>query len=104
MTASGAPIVPSRTSILETLPKIVSDPPKLTPKYTTGKVQQVFLQARGASTSHPWISVGILLCAVATIAIWGRGRIRRTKGPAGGFFQLDGKERILSGGGTGKVD
>ena len=35
---------------------------------------------------------------------WGRVRIRRTKGGTGGFFQLDGKEGLLNGGGYGKAD
>ncbi|RMD42881.1 hypothetical protein DV735_g2242, partial [Chaetothyriales sp. CBS 134920] len=35
-TDSGAFIVPSRTSILETLPRVVSHPPRLTPKSTIG--------------------------------------------------------------------
>lgn len=43
------------------------------------------------------------------VAVWGRGRIRKGKGAngggAGGFFQLDGKEGLLNGGGPyGKVD
>ena len=105
MTASGSPIVPSRTSILETLPKVVADPPKIAPKYTTGKIEQVFFQARGASTSHPWVSIGLFVGILVGVALWGRGRIRRTKGGSGaGFFQLDGKEGLLNGGGTGKVD
>ncbi|KAL9118193.1 MAG: hypothetical protein Q9187_005264 [Circinaria calcarea] len=105
ITSSGAPIVPSRTSILETLPKVVADPPKIAPKYTTGKIEQVFFQARGASKSHPWVSIGLFVGVLIGVAIWGKGRIRRTKGGSGGgFFQLDGKEGLLNGGGTGKVD
>ena len=107
MTASGGYIVPSRTSILETLPKVISDPPKISPKYTTGVIEQVFLQTRGAFGHHPWISLGLII-GVVTSAIWGRGRIRRAKGiggnSGGGFFQLDGKEGLLNGVGLGKVD
>ncbi|MCJ1397264.1 hypothetical protein MMC11_000456 [Xylographa trunciseda] len=104
-TASGAPIVPSRTSILETLSKVTYDPPKISPKYTTGAVQRTFHQAKGASASHPWLSLGLCGAALIILAYWGRGRIRRARGSAnGGFFQLDGKEGLLNGGGMGKVD
>ena len=84
---------------------MVSDPPKIQAKYTTGKIEQVFFQARGASTSHPWISIGLFLGIIGGVALWGRGRIRRTRGGSGGgFFQLDGKEGLLNGGGPGKKD
>ena len=107
MTASGGYIVPSRTSILETLPKIVLDPPKLSPKYTTGFLEKLFIQTRRATSSHPWISLGLLIGIVIAFSTWGRGQIRRrARGMGGshGFFQLDGKEGLLNGGGLGKVD
>ena len=103
-TLSGGPIVPSRTSILETLSNVVHDPPKISPKYTTGKIEQVFFRARGASSNHPWISLGLFIAAVVVVAMWGRGRIRRQRANGNGFFQLDGKEALLNGGGMGKVD
>ncbi|KAI9821307.1 MAG: hypothetical protein M1827_004043 [Pycnora praestabilis] len=113
MTASGGFIVPSRTSILETLPKIVSSPPKLTPKSTTSNLENLFFQIRGACSGHPWVTIGALIGIIVSAAIWGRGRIRKARGPSGssggGFFQLDGKEGLLGGGGggggaNGKVD
>ncbi|MCJ1393692.1 hypothetical protein MMC18_006568 [Xylographa bjoerkii] len=104
-TASGAPIVPSRTSILETLSKVIYDPLKISPKYTTGALQRTFYQAKGASASHPWLSFGLCAGGLIVLAYWGRGRIRRARGSTnGGFFQLDGKEGLLNGGGMGKVD
>ncbi|KAL8730178.1 MAG: hypothetical protein Q9166_004261 [cf. Caloplaca sp. 2 TL-2023] len=105
-TVSGAPIVPSRTSILETLPKVVSNPPQLSSKSTAGPIKHVFYQARGGMASHPIITIGLILGVVAG-AYWGKDRIRRSKGLAGsgGFFHLDGKEGWLSGGGPyGKAD
>jgi len=39
-----------------------------------------------------------------SISVWGKGKIRRTKGGTGGFFHLDGKEGLLNGGGYGKAD
>ena len=106
-TAAGGSIVPSRTSILETLPKIVANPPKLTPKSTVGIIEGTFFHIRSATGSHPWISLTVLIIAVIGAAIWGRGRIRRSKGGlggGGGFFHLEGKEGLLNGGANGKVD
>lgn len=94
--------MPSRTSILETLPKVISSPPKISAKSSSGALQQVFFQARGASTSHPIVTMGLLIGVCICAAMWGRGRIRKTKG--GGFFQLDGKEGLLNGGAYGKAD
>ncbi|KAL8913068.1 MAG: hypothetical protein Q9171_002048 [Xanthocarpia ochracea] len=105
-TVSGAPIVPSRTSILETLPKVVSNPPQLSSKSTAGPIKHVFYQIRGGMASHPIITLGLIL-GVIVGAYWGKDRIRRSRGLAGsgGFFQLDGKEGWLSGGGPyGKAD
>jgi len=104
-TISGAPIVPSRTSILETLTKITRDPPGISPKYTTGAIARSFYQARGFSSNHPWLSLTFFVAATLVLGYLGRGKIRRSRGISnGGFFQLDGKEGLLSGGSTGKVD
>ncbi|KAI4174599.1 MAG: hypothetical protein LQ343_002172 [Gyalolechia ehrenbergii] len=104
-TVSGAPIVPSRTSILETLPKVVSNPPQLSSKSSTGAIQHLLFKFRGGMASHPFITL-ILLVVVVWGAYWGKGRIRRSKGGAGsGFFHLDGKEGWMnSSGPSGKAD
>jgi len=102
-TISGAPIVPSRTSILETIPKIVASPPKISSKSSTGTIQRLFFALRGAATGHPWVSLGLLIGIVIGTSVWGRGRVKKGKGN-GGFFQLDGKEGLLNGGGYGKAD
>ncbi|KAL9603941.1 MAG: hypothetical protein Q9219_000879 [cf. Caloplaca sp. 3 TL-2023] len=104
-TVSGAPIVPSRTSILETLPKVVSNPPQLSSKSSTGAIQHVFFRAKGSMATHPFITLALLI-GVVVGAYWGKGRIRRSKGAAGsGFFHLDGKEGWLASGGPyGKAD
>ncbi|KAL8691423.1 MAG: hypothetical protein Q9224_004181 [Gallowayella concinna] len=105
-TVSGAPIVPSRTSILETLPKVVSNPPQLSSTSTAGPIKHVFYRARGGMASHPILTI-MLILGVVVGAYWGKDRIRRSKGLAGngGFFQLDGKEGWLSGNGpSGKAD
>ena len=55
--------------------------------------------------NHPIITLALLI-GIVVGAYWGKGRIRRSKGGAGGgFFHLDGKEGWLNGGGPyGKAD
>lgn len=104
-TISGASIMPSRTSILETIPKVVASPPKISAKSSTGVIQRIFFGLRGAATGHPWVSLGMLIGIVIGTLIWGRGRMKSgKKRNSGGFFQLDGKEGFLNGGGNGKAD
>ncbi|KAI9657196.1 MAG: hypothetical protein M1829_006942 [Trizodia sp. TS-e1964] len=111
ITDAGGFIVPSRTSILETLPKVVTSPPKLKPKSTSGSFGTIYFAARAASSQHPYFSMGLIVVLVIAIVLWGRGRIRRARGPnngpgtGGGFFRLDGKDGLLSGNGSnGKFD
>ena len=103
-TVSGASIVPSRSSILETLGKITADPPRLSPKYTSNRVEQVYFKAKAASRSHPWASSVLFLVALVVALFLGRRRLRRSRRSSGGFFQLDGKEGLLGGAPSGKVD
>lgn len=92
--------MPSRTSILETLPRVISNPPKIPAKSTSGVLQQVFFAIRDGAVNHPIITLMLLVGALLG-GMWGRGRIRRSRG---GFFMLDGKEGLLNGGGYGKAD
>ena len=103
--------MPSRTSILETLPKVVASPPKISSKSSTGLIQRVFFGLRGAATGHPYVSLGMLIGIVIGTFLWSRGRLRGgggkkrgSPGGGGGFFQLDGKEGFLNGAGYGKAD
>jgi protein disulfide-isomerase len=103
----------SRTSILETIPLVISSPPKLAAKSTIGTFE-TFFYTRSFLSSHPILFFILLGITVAVAAIFGRGRLLRRSGLArggiignsngGGFFHLDGKEGILNGGSTGKVD
>jgi protein disulfide-isomerase len=103
----------SRTSILETIPLVISSPSKLSPKSTIGTFETIFFFARSLLGSHPILFFIILGAVVAVATIFGRGRLRRgvarggiigNSGNNGGFFQLDGKEGFLSGNPTDKVD
>jgi protein disulfide-isomerase len=91
----------SRTSILETLPKVISSPPALKPKSTIGSIQLLIFDIRGAIGSHKILSLVILIATVLFGLVILRRRIRRNKG---GFFRLDEKDGLLGGGGNGKVD
>ncbi|EYE97522.1 putative disulfide isomerase [Aspergillus ruber CBS 135680] len=112
--SSGATIMASRTSILETIPLVIANPPKLTPKSTVGTVESAFFSTRSFISNHPIIFIILLTISVAAVmfAARGRGSRRGSRGgiigaggsSGGGFFQLEGKEGLLNGGTTGKVD
>ncbi|KAI1919906.1 hypothetical protein LOZ65_004299 [Ophidiomyces ophidiicola] len=102
-TPNGGYIVPSRTSILETLTHIVSSPSKLKSKSTVGVVEGFFYSVRSFTTSHPIITLCLLAVALFIGSLIARGRLRRSArsaggllgnagGSSGGFFHLDGKE------------
>ncbi|ETN47187.1 protein disulfide-isomerase domain [Cyphellophora europaea CBS 101466] len=102
-TDTGNFIVPSRTSILETLPRVVSNPPRLTSKSTIGAFENVIFQIRNFGTYHPYLSVIVLIGAIVGLfSIMRNGsRIKNFGGRERGFIRLDGKEGIL---GTGAVN
>ncbi|KAL4797153.1 thioredoxin-like protein [Aspergillus venezuelensis] len=111
--SSGADIMASRTSILETIPLVIANPPKLTPKSTIGTFESIFFVSQGFITGHPILFVILLIISVIGVTYVARGRalkrgvrggILGIAGNAGGLLQLDGKEGLLNGGSTGKVD
>ncbi|KIX02447.1 protein disulfide-isomerase domain [Rhinocladiella mackenziei CBS 650.93] len=106
VTDSGAYIVPSRTSILETLTRIVATPPKLTPKSTIGTFENIFFQIRNFGTYHPYFSFALLILSVAALVyvLKNGTTIRRSLSRnSSGYFHLDGKEGLL-GTTNGKAD
>lgn len=106
----------SRTSILETIPLVISSPSKLSAKSTIGTVESFFFYTRSFLSSHPILFFIFLGITIAVATVFGRGRFLRraglgrggilgnSNGNGGGFFHLDGKEGFLNGGSTGKVD
>ncbi|KAI9783512.1 MAG: hypothetical protein M1839_003682 [Geoglossum umbratile] len=109
-TIFGNYISASRTAILETIPRVICNPPKIKPKSTITSLEVLFFQIRGAAYSHPLITLCLLIGAFGG-GLWGRGRIKKGRlltgfgGHGGGFFKLDGKEGLLGTGGSGgKVD
>ncbi|KAK2873537.1 hypothetical protein FQN49_002277 [Arthroderma sp. PD_2] len=116
---NGVDIMPSRTSILETLTHIISSSPKLKSKSTIGFLEHVFFTIRTSVSSHPFITLALCIVTVAIASLWAKRHIRRTRTAMGklgapvsssmGFFHLDGKEKGLfgaagSGPSNGKVD
>jgi protein disulfide-isomerase len=98
--------MPSRTSILETLPRIVSSPPRLTPKSTIGAFENVFFQIRNFGTYHPYLSIVALIASVVMLLVVLRnGReIRQTLSRnSSGYFRVGEKDGLL-GHGAGKAD
>ncbi|KAI0997291.1 hypothetical protein K3495_g10895 [Podosphaera aphanis] len=100
-TITGNPIIASRTSILETIPKIVSSPPKIKPKSTLSKIEKLFFNIRGSISGHPYLSILSLVSIALGALTWSKGRVRRSRG---GYFKLDDKDRSLNVGTNGKVD
>ncbi|EME79115.1 uncharacterized protein MYCFIDRAFT_51000 [Pseudocercospora fijiensis CIRAD86] len=106
VTMTGNPIVPSRTSILETLPRIVANPPKIAAKSTTNAIGHIWWAVKGQIWEHPLVSGGILIGMLLGGFIWGRRHLPR----AGGYIRLDEKGSGMNGllggnsGQGGKVD
>ncbi|KAF2092223.1 thioredoxin-like protein [Saccharata proteae CBS 121410] len=106
-TSTGNPIVPSRTSILETLGKVTRNPPALPAKSTIGAFSHFFFSLKQLLTGHPFVSVGVILGFILAGSWLGKGRLRRVKSfGQGGFFQVNEKEGGILGNvnGGGKVD
>lgn len=89
ITSTGNPILPSRTSILETLNKITQSPPKIKPKLTISAIEKLFFDIRMTFSEHPYLSTGCVLGMSLGIASWLRGRIRRNGSGGRGHFRLD---------------
>ncbi len=86
LTSTGNPILPSRTSILETLNKVTASPPKIRPKLTISAIEKVLFDIRNTFSEHPYLSTGCVLGMSLGIASWLRGRVRRS---GRGHFRLD---------------
>ncbi|PLN79726.1 thioredoxin-domain-containing protein [Aspergillus taichungensis] len=111
--SSGASIMASRTSILETIPLVIHNPPKLSSKSTVGTFESIFFFTRTFISTHPILFVIILFVSIITATLLARGKFARrvrggilgvTSSASSGLFHFDGKDGILNGNGTGKVD
>ncbi|KAK4959916.1 hypothetical protein LTR10_002804 [Elasticomyces elasticus] len=112
VTATGNPIVPSRTSILETLPRVVGSPPKIGSKRTMSVGGHAWWVFRGQVVEHPVVSAGVgigLLVGIVVLARRGGRQVGMDRLPS--YFQVGekgGMDGLLGGnagsGGQGKVD
>ena len=106
MTANDNPIMPSRTSILETLKEVVVSPPKIKPKSTVGNLEKLFFDIRSTISGHKWLSIGVVVLGILGLLMGLRRRMRRGRG----WIRLDEKDGLLGlgavrvGGINGKVD
>ncbi|PHH55037.1 Thioredoxin domain-containing protein [Ceratocystis fimbriata CBS 114723] len=73
-TITGNNIVPSRTSILETITKVTASPPLISPKYTVGNVQKIFYQLKVTFGEHPYLSALAIIASFIGMVSWYRGR------------------------------
>lgn len=79
-TVTGNYILVSRTSILETLDKVVYTPQALKPKLTISPFEKVFFDIRLSFTDHPYLSLGCVVGIAFGVFSWLRGRSRRGRG------------------------
>jgi protein disulfide-isomerase len=86
-------IVPSRTSILETLSRVVSKPGSLPPKSTTTPLGHIWWVIRGGFLSHPLMSAVILLVLFVGGTIYARNFVKRK----GGYIKLSEKGGPMDG-------
>ncbi|KAK1965695.1 thioredoxin [Colletotrichum sublineola] len=108
-TITGNNILLSRTSILETLNKVVTSPPKIKPKLTISSFEKIFFDMRVTFVEHPYLTLGCILGLAFGFFSWFRSRARRGRG---GHFRLEEswgnkelmKEGLLGPSGNGKVD
>jgi len=92
-TVTGNSIVPSRTSILETLSRVVSNPTNLPPKSTTTPLGHIWWVISGGFLSHPLVSAIILLVFFVGGTIYARNYVKKT----GGYIKLSEKGGPMDG-------
>ncbi|KAL1858900.1 hypothetical protein Daus18300_009769 [Diaporthe australafricana] len=102
-TSTGNYIVPSRTSILETVNKVTAQPPKLKPKLTISSFEKIFFDMRVTFSEHPFLTLGCVFGLILGSISWFRGRHRRRNGRP--FLSEDFKAPLLGGSNiNGKTD
>ncbi|RDA88097.1 hypothetical protein CP532_5274 [Ophiocordyceps camponoti-leonardi (nom. inval.)] len=106
-TVTGNHMLVSRTSIMETLDKIVYGPNVIKPKLTISAPEKMLLDIRVALMEHPLLTLGCVVGLGFGVISFIRGRNRRR----GGHFRLDDtmgirelKDGLLGGNGNHKAD
>jgi protein disulfide-isomerase len=80
---------------------VTSNPPKIAPKSTTGRVMGAFLTTRHFIHSHPFLSLGMFVGLFTALVLFGGSRRRRQFGNTGAYFQVGEKDGLLGGMGNG---
>lgn len=83
---TGNYIMVSRTSIMETLDKIVYGANVIKYKLTVSTIEKKFFDIKAAFVEHPYLSMGCVIGMAFGTFSWLRGRSRRARG---GHFRLD---------------
>ncbi|RYO77487.1 hypothetical protein DL762_009224 [Monosporascus cannonballus] len=78
-TITGNYIIPSRTSILETISKVTASPPEIKPKLTISSIEKIIFDIRMTLFEHPYLSGGCILGLALGIFSLFRGRMRRNR-------------------------
>jgi protein disulfide-isomerase len=100
-TITGNPIIPSRTSILETVSKVVDNPHRIKAKRTVSSFYQVYFDIKATALEHPILAIALIV----VLALGGLAYGRRRRRSRGGFFKLDEpKDGLLGGNFNGKAD
>ncbi|KAK3400393.1 hypothetical protein B0T20DRAFT_183350 [Sordaria brevicollis] len=86
-TTTGNPIVPSRTSILETITKITQNPLNIKPKLTISAFEKIFFDIRMTFSEHPYLSMGCILGIAFGLFSWFRNSARAHR--RGTHFKLE---------------
>jgi protein disulfide-isomerase len=92
---SGESIKLSRASILETLGKVTTKPPKIAPKSTRSGFTNFFVSTTEFVTSHPFLSLGMVVGFFTAIVLFGKSRNKRY--PINGNGHWSEKEGLLGG-------
>jgi len=79
-TKDGNSILPSRSSILETVRDITRNNPNMKPKSTVGKIETALRRVKTAGSGHPVWSSFLFFAVIFIAALWWRGRSRRAQG------------------------
>lgn len=105
-TITGNAIVPSRTSILETLPKLVANPPKIKAKTTHTTMDHFWWTLKRGIIRHPFLNAGIVLVVVIAVSLWVRSKLKSRPGGVRLGEKSNPMDGLLNGGlaTQGKVD
>lgn len=81
-TVTGNHILVSRTSIMETLDKVVYGPNPIKPKYTVSFIEKIFYEIKMAFIEHTFVTILTIIVCAYIIITWYRGSTskNRTRG------------------------